>query len=76
MIGRCVSYHLLVVIGAVAAVDQTARVSGVLLLTQESLLLGTGVCRGGGWEGKDRGDKRKRWKEEGKGGREEVLNSM
>ena len=52
MIGRCVSYHLLVVVGTVAAVDQTARVPGVLLLTQESLLLGTGVCRGGGREGR------------------------
>ena len=68
MIGRCVSYHLLVVIGTVAAVDQTARGSGVLLLTQESLLLGTGAYRGGG---KDRGDKRKRWKE-----KQEYLNSM
>ena len=67
VIGRCVSYHLLVVVGAVAAVDQTARVSGVLLFTQESLLLGTGgMQRRRRVGGKERGDKRKEREEDEK----------
>jgi hypothetical protein len=61
-----VSYHLLVVVGAVAAVDQTARVSGVLLFTQESLLLGTGGMQRRRVGGKERGDKRKEREEDEK----------
>ena len=70
--------HFLVVIGAVSAVDETTRISRVLLFTQQPLLLGTaegrrgrGRKRGGGGGG-ERGEEGEREKEGrgGEGGRE------